>query len=170
MRHVIAVVVGSMLIALSSLADAQDNAGASTNLAPAPKSVSMAQLKDMASMNGQLVQVNSAVVRHTDTAQAFTVGDGKGPEIHVMVPSPAVDGPRAGDAVAVTGYIRRFDRSSFEKDYRWFRQADYPDIHAGDWLIVATSVQTAEGTQLVPGNTISNLPPNAPKTVPREGR
>jgi hypothetical protein len=71
-----------------------------------------------------------------------------------------------GDSVALTGLVRRYDPKSFEKDYRWFRQADYPDVHSGDWVIVATSVRTAEGTELVPGSTISNLPPDAPKTRP----
>jgi hypothetical protein len=126
----------------------------------------MAQLQDMAKMDGQLVQINSVVVRHSDTAQVFTFGESKGAEIHVVVPSPAIDAPHVGDAVALTGLIRHYDPKSFEKDYHWFRQADYPDVRTGDWVIVATSVRTGEGTELVPGSTISNVPPNPPKTVP----
>jgi hypothetical protein len=82
------------------------------------------------------------------------------------VPSPAIDAARVGDAVVLTGLVRHYDPKSFEKDYRWFRQADYSDIRSGDWVIVATSVRTAEGTELVPGSTISNAPPDSPKTSP----
>jgi hypothetical protein len=126
----------------------------------------MAQLQDIAKMEGQLIQIDRAVVRHSDTAQLFTLGEAKGLETHVVVPSPAIDAARVGDSVALTGLVRHYDPKSFEKDYRWFRQADYPDIHNGDWVIVATSVRTAEGTELVPGSTISNAPPDAPKIKP----
>jgi hypothetical protein len=126
----------------------------------------MAQLQDLSKMDGQLVQINTVVVRHSDTAQVFTFGEPKGKEIHVVVPNPAIDAPRVGDSVELTGHVRHYDSKTFEKDYQWFRQADYPDVRSGDWVIVATSVRTAEGTQLVPGNTISNLAPDAPKTKP----
>jgi hypothetical protein len=112
------------------------------------------------------VQINNAVVRHSDTAQLFTFGEAKGHETHVVIPSPAIDAARVGDSVALTGLVRHYDPKLFEKDYRWFRQADYPDVRSGDWVIVATSVRTAEGTELVPGSTISNLPTDAPKTRP----
>jgi hypothetical protein len=61
--------------------------------------------------------------------------------------------------VAITGFVRRFGGGDFERDYSWFRRADYPDVKGGDWVIVATSVRTAEGTELVPGGVISNTPP-----------
>jgi hypothetical protein len=68
--------------------------------------------------------------------------------------------------VALTGLVRHYDSKSFEKDFRWFRQADYPDLRSGDWVIVATSVRTGEGTELVPGSTISNAPADSPKAKP----
>src|SRR5205085_9692560 len=129
-------------------------------LAPVPRTVTTAQLREISKMDGQLVQVSGAVVRHSDTAQLFTFGDAKGPETHVLIPSPAIDAARVGDTVALTGLVRHYDASALEKDYRWFRRADYPDVHSGDWVIVATSVRTAEGTELVPGSTISNVPPD----------
>jgi len=64
-----------------------------------------------------------------------------------------------GDVVAVTGIVRRYSAKDFERDYRWYKESDYPDVHGGDWVIVATSVQTPEGTQLVPGGTVSSIPP-----------
>ena len=118
----------------------------------------MAQLKSIDSLNGQLVQIN-AVVRHTDTAQVFTFGDKQGPEVHVVIPKPATDSANVADTVSITGFVRRFDGGTFERDYAWFRRADYPDLHGGDWVIVATSVTTPEGTQLVPSNVISNTAP-----------
>lgn len=127
-------------------------------LAPAPKTVAAAQLADIGKMENQLVQM-SALVRHTDTAQVFTLGEKQGREVHVVVPYPATDGASVGDTVALTGFVRRFDPSKFEKDYQWFRRADYPDVRGGDWVIVATSVRTSEGTELVPPMTISTTPP-----------
>jgi hypothetical protein len=45
--------------------------------------VTRAQLKDVSRLEGQIVQINSVLVRHADTAQVFTFGDKQGPEIHV---------------------------------------------------------------------------------------
>jgi hypothetical protein len=129
-----------------------------TSLAPTPKSVAAAQLVDIGKMEDQLVQV-SALVRHADTAQVFTLGEKQGPEVHVVIPYPATDGAHVGDTIALVGFVRRFDGSKFEKDYQWFRRADYPDVKGGDWVIVATSARTQEGTELVPPMTISNTPP-----------
>jgi hypothetical protein len=129
-----------------------------SSLAPAPRAVVAAQLADIGKMENQLVQM-SAFVRHTDTAQVFTLGEKQGREIHVVVPYPATDAASIGDTVALTGFVRRFDASKFEKEYQWFRSADYKDVKGGDWVIVATSVRTSEGTELVPPMTISNTPP-----------
>ena len=127
-------------------------------LAPAPKPVAANQLADIAKMEDQLVQL-SALVRHSDTTQVFTLGEKQGREIHVVIPYPATDGVHIGDTVALQGFVRRFDASKFEKDYQWFRRADYPDVKSNDLVIVATSVRTPEGTELVPPMTISNTPP-----------
>ena len=134
-----------------------------STLAPTPKTVAASQLADIGKMDGQLVQT-SAVVRHTDTTQVFTLGEKQGREIHVIVPYPATDGATIGDTVALTGFVRRFDASKFEKEYQWFRSADYKDVKSGDWVIVATSVRTSEGTELVPPMTISTTPAAPAKT------
>ena len=138
-------------------------------LAPTPRAVTIPQMKSVEKLEGQLVQV-TAVVRHTDTAQVFTFGDKAGPEFHAIVPNPATDAAHVGDSVALTGFVRRFSADDFEREYRWFRRADYPDVHGGDWVIVATAVRTPEGTELVPPMTISTTPANAPPTKqPKEG-
>jgi hypothetical protein len=75
-----------------------------------------------------------------------------------VIPNPATDAAHVGDTVAITGFVRRFSEGNFERDYKWFRRADYPDVHGGDWVIVAVSVRTPEGTELVPPLTISSEP------------
>ena len=159
MRHALRVTfVGILGCALMTSAAAQDKA----SLAPEPKPVSVAQLNNVSALEGQLVAV-TALVRHTDTAQVFTFGEKEGREIHVVIPNPATDAAHVGETVALTGFVRKFDATNFERDYKWFRRADYPDVHGGDWVIVAVSVRTTEGTELVPPMTISDTPPNAPK-------
>ena len=129
-----------------------------SSLAPTPKPVAASQLADIGKMENQLIQM-SALVRHSDTAQVFTLGEKQGRDIHVLVPYPATDAASVGDNIALTGFVRRFDATKFEKEYQWFRRADYPDVKSGDWVIVATSARTSEGTELVPPMTISTTPP-----------
>ena len=131
-----------------------------SSLAPTPKPVAASQLAEIAKMENQLIQM-SALVRHSDTAQVFTLGEKQGRDIHVIVPYPATDAASVGDNIALTGFVRRFDAAKFEKDYQWFRRADYPDVKGGDWVIVATSARTSEGTELVPPMTISTTPAKA---------
>ena len=128
------------------------------DLAPVPKTVTMSQLAHRSALDGQVVQLNGVVVRHTDTAQVFTLGDKEGPEIHVVIPNPAIDAAHVGDEVAVVGTVRKYDAKEFERDYRWFRQSDYPHFAGGTWVIVARSVRTPEGTELVPTGTVSDMP------------
>jgi hypothetical protein len=150
----------ALILCITAAISAHAAAQQGSALAPTPKPVAAGQLADIGKMEDQLVQM-SALVRHTDTAQVFTLGETQGREIHVVVPYPATDGATIGDTVALTGFVRRFDPSKFEKDYQWFRRTDYPDVKSGDWVIVATSVRTSEGTELVPPMTISTTPPPA---------
>jgi hypothetical protein len=153
-----AATVGILVISSSASLAGQTK----TPLAPQAKAVSMAQLNNINALDGQLVEI-TALVRHTDTAQVFTFGGKEGREIHVVIPNPATDAAHVGDTVAITGFVRRFSADAFEREYKWFRRADYPDVHGGDWVIVAVSVRTPEGTELVPPMTISSTPP-APST------
>jgi len=159
MRRVFSTGTACALLAVFSATAIADQTSA---LTAKPQPVTMVQLKDASRLDNQLVQL-TAVVRHSHTAQMFTLGDKQGPEIHVIVPYPATDGASIGDSVALTGFVRHFDASTFEKDYQWFRRADYPDVKGGDWVIVATSVRTSEGTELVPPMTISTTPPSPAK-------
>ena len=157
LRH--AVSAGILVISTSAGVAGQTRA----NLAPTPRSVTIAQLNSINALDGQLVEVSAVIVRHTDTAQVFTFGEKQGREFHVVIPSPATDAAHIGDTVAITGFVRHFSASDFERDYSWFRRSDYPDVKSGDWVIVATSVRTPEGTELVPPMTISNTPPSTTK-------
>jgi hypothetical protein len=150
--------ISALILSIMTTLSTTEAAQQATPLAPTPRTVAAAQLADIGKMENQLVQT-SALVRHTDTTQVFTIGEKQGRELHVVVPYPATDGASIGDTVALTGFVRRFDASKFEKEYQWFRSADYKDVKSGDWVIVATSVRTSEGTELVPPMTISNTPP-----------
>jgi hypothetical protein len=143
-----------MFVASASAASAQQR----PTLSPSPRTVSVAQLNNPDQLDGQLVQLDSVYVRHTDTAQVFTFGDKQGPEMHVVIPKPAIDSANVGDTVAVVGTVRKYGAKDFERDYSWFRQADYPHLANGKWVIVARSVRTPEGTELVPGGTMSDTP------------
>jgi hypothetical protein len=99
-----AITACAVILVISHSAYAQQNP---STLVPAPKTVTMAQLKDIDKMNGQLVHV-TAVVRHTDTAQIFTFGEKAGVEIHAVIPNPAIDTANVGDTVALTGFVRHF--------------------------------------------------------------
>ena len=154
MSHLMRTATASIAVVLSSMTM---SAQTKSSLAPTPKAVSMAQLDKIDALDGQLVEV-TALVRHTDTAQVFTFGGKEGRQIHVVIPNPATDAAHVGDTVAITGFVRRFSASDFERDYRWFRRTDYPDVHGGDWVIVAVSVRTPDGTQLVPPMTMSPTP------------
>jgi hypothetical protein len=137
----------------------------SMSLAPTPIAVTLAESSDLSKFDKQLIKVAGAHVVHADTAQVFMFGD-KAHPIHVVIPAPAIDAAHVGDVVEVTGIVRRYAAKDFEKEYRWFHEADYQDVHGGDWVIVATSVRTPEGTQLVPGSTVSTMPPDATRTRP----
>jgi hypothetical protein len=151
-------ITSALLLSIMTTLSVDAAAQQATPLTPTPRAVAAAQLADVSTMENQLVQT-SALVRHTDTTQVFTIDEKQGRELHVIVPYPATDGASIGDTVALTGFVRRFDTSKFEKEYQWFRSADYKDVKSGDWVIVATSVRTSEGTELVPPMTISNTPP-----------
>ena len=162
MQYVLSVFI---LLSVATFTASEVIAQQKPSLAPTPQPVTMLQLKNIEKLEGKLVQI-IATVRHTHTPQVFTVGDKAGPEIHAIVPNPATDAANVGDNVDLTGFVRRFSADDLERDYRWFRRADYPDVHGGDWVIVATSVRTPEGTELVPPMTISTTPPNAPPVKP----
>jgi len=140
-----------------------------SSLAPAPRTVTAVESSDLSKFDKQLIQLPGVKVVHADTAQVFMFGDKVHP-VHVVIPAPAIDAAHVGDMVEVTGIVRRYAPKDFEQDYRWFHEADYRDVHAGDWVVVATSVRTPEGTQLVPGSTMSTMPPDAAKTKPEVKR
>ena len=127
---------------------------AATPGATTPRSISLGELASPDLLIGQLVSV-SAKVRETDTPQLFTIGAQPRHGVHVLIPRPATDAATIGDSVSVTGLIRRFSSDDFERDYSWFRRLDYPDLKNSDYVIVAVSVRTPEGTELVPPGVIS---------------
>src|SRR5204863_7479127 len=110
-----------------------------SSLIPTPKTVTAAEAADLAKFDNQLIELPAVKVVHADTAQVFMFGDKNGRQTHVLIPAPAIDAANVGDVVAVTGIVRRYSVKDFERDYRWYKESDYPDVHSGDWVIVATS-------------------------------
>jgi hypothetical protein len=139
-----------------------------SSLIPTPRTITVAEASDLSRFDKQLIKLTDARVVHADTAQVFMFGD-KAHPVHVVIPAPAIDSANVGDTVEITGIVRHYNPKEFEQEYRWFHEADYQDVHGGDWVVVVTSVHTPEGTELVPGSTVSTLPPDAPKTKP-EGK
>jgi hypothetical protein len=148
------ILVGAAIIGVSSTGNATEQA----SLVPSPEIITSVQLRVIDEMDGELVQL-SALVQHVDAPHLFSIGEKQGARIYVVVPTPAIDEAFVGDEVEVVGMVRHFNAKGFERDYRWFMASDYPELQSGDWVIVATSARTPQGTQLVPGNTISSTPP-----------
>ena len=115
MRHVANSFIAGVIVFSSSTGILAQGKPSASALVPIPRSVTMAQLQNIATMDGQLVQINTAVVRRSDTAQLFTFGEAKGQETHVVIPSPAIDAARVGDSVALTGLVRHYDPSPSKK-------------------------------------------------------
>jgi hypothetical protein len=164
-RSVRFLVLTCLLTCLGYVVHAQQK----SSLTPTPRVVTLAESSDLSKFDKQLIQLSAVKVVHADTAQVFMFGD-KAHAVHVVIPAPAIDAARVGDSVEITGIARRYSPKDFEQEYRWFHEPDYKDIHGGDWVIVATSVQTQEGTQLVPGSTMSSLPPDASKKKTEDKR
>ena len=152
-------IMAALFALLVAVASSSVLAQQKSSLIPTPKTVTTAEAADLAKFDNQLIELPAVKVVHTDTAQVFMFGEKNGRQTHVLIPAPAIDAANVGDVVAVTGIVRRYSAKDFERDYRWYKESDYPDVHGGDWVIVATSVQTPEGTQLVPGGTVSSIPP-----------
>ena len=153
------------VIFCSSAAFAQQD-----SLIPSAHVVTAAQAVDLAKLDGQLIQLSDAKVVHADSAQLFMFGEPTGRQAHVLIPAPAIAAAKVGDVVEVRGRVRRYSPSDFERDYKWYKTSDYPDIKAGDWVIVASSVRTPEGSQMVPGSTVSDLAPDTPRTRPSSSK
>src|SRR5262245_53319851 len=94
------------------------------SLAPTPTTIAIVEASDLSKYEKQLVLIPGAKVVHADTAQMFMFGDKMHP-VHVVIPTPAIDAAHEGDVVEITGFARRFDAKAFEKEYQWFREADY---------------------------------------------
>ena len=104
---------------------------------------------------GQQVDLPDAEVRHSKSVQVFTLAENArslSSDIAVMVPTPALDAVQDSERVSVTGTVRIYKVADFERDYLWYREADFKadeSLLLNRPVIVASSVFTADGAQLV---------------------
>ena len=69
-----------------------------------------------------------------------------------MVPTPALDAVQDDEQVSVAGTVRVYRVADFERDYLWYREADFKEdenLLLNRPVIVASSVRTADGSELV---------------------
>jgi hypothetical protein len=104
---------------------------------------------------GQQVDLPDAEVRHSKSVQVFTLAENERSltsDIAVVVPTPALDAVHDSERVSVTGTVRIYRVSDFEREYLWYREADFKsdeNLLLNRPVIVASSVMTADGSQLV---------------------
>jgi hypothetical protein len=108
-------------------------------------------LKNLDAFEGRRVEI-AVVARHIGSQRIFTFGEKEGREIRVLIPNPSVDTANVGDNVTVIGTVRRFNATVFTREYRWYRNEDYSGVPDGALVIVAESVRSPVGADLVPGS------------------
>lgn len=104
---------------------------------------------------GQQVELPNAEVRHARSVQVFTLAENRqspSSDIAVVVPTPALDAVQDNEEVSVIGTVRLYRVADFERDYLWYREADFKadeNLLLNRPVIVASSVRTPEGAELV---------------------
>ena len=104
--------------------------------------------------DGQLIEL-TVTAQHLGSQRVFTVGKEKGQEVRVLIPNPSIDTSAAGNIVTIIGTVRRFDGKAFAQQYQWFKETDYKSLTPGSLVIVASSVRSPEGGELLPGNPVT---------------
>jgi hypothetical protein len=104
---------------------------------------------------GRQVELPNAEVRHAKSVQVFTLAEhawSLSSDITVVVPTPALDAVQDDEQVSVAGTVRVYRVADFERDYLWYREADFKgdeNLLLNRPVIVASSVRTADGSELV---------------------
>jgi hypothetical protein len=104
---------------------------------------------------GTRVALPNAEVRHVKSVGVFTLAENEhslSSDITVIVPTPALDAVHENEQVSVEGTVRLYKVAEFERDYLWYREADFKsdeNLLLNRPVIVASSVLTAEGSELV---------------------
>lgn len=133
-----------LLLLLSALVTADATVTTSGTIAAAPDS-----------FLGTQVALPNAEVRHAKSVGVFTLAENElsfNSDIAVIVPTPALDAVEENELVSVEGTVRLYNVAEFERDYLWYREADFKadeNLLLNRPVIVASSVLTAEGAELV---------------------
>lgn len=146
------------IIAATAIGLFHVHAGAQNLDAPKPRAVTMEEMQHLDKFDGQLIEL-TVTAQHLGSERVFAVGKEKGQEVRVLIPNPSIDTAAAGDVVTIVGTVRRFDRRAFAQQYQWFKEADYKTLTPGALVIVASSVRSPGGGELVPGNPVTQKTP-----------
>jgi hypothetical protein len=137
-----------MMMLLSALVAADATVTTSGTIAAAPDS-----------FLGMQVALPTAEVRHAKSVGVFTLAENQhsfSSDITVIVPTPALDAVEENEQVSIEGTVRLYNVAEFERDYLWYREADFKaeeNLLLNRPVIVASSVRTVEGAELVaPGH------------------
>jgi hypothetical protein len=137
-----------MMMLLTTLVAADATVTTSGTIAAAPDS-----------FLGTRVALPNAEVRHAKSVGVFTLAENEhsvSSDITVIVPTPALDAVQDNAQVSVEGTVRLYNVAEFERDYFWYREADFKadeNLLLNRPVIVASSVLTADGAELVaPGH------------------
>jgi hypothetical protein len=77
---------------------------------------------------GTKVALPNAEVRHSRSVGVFTLAENQhslSSDITVIVPTPALDAVQDNEEVSVEGTVRVYNVADFERDYLWYREADF---------------------------------------------
>jgi hypothetical protein len=104
---------------------------------------------------GKKVKV-TAEVEDVYSAHAFTLDEDAmfaGPDVLVLIPAPTRES-KDGEDMTVTGIVRQHTRTELERDYKWFdytwfQPSDTATTLATRPVLVADSVRTSGGEELV---------------------
>jgi hypothetical protein len=122
--------------------------------APKPKLITVDEVQHLDQFDGQLIEL-TVTAQHLGSQRVFTIGEEKGQEVRVLIPNPSIDTSAAGNVVTIIGTVRRFDGKAFAQQYQWFKETDYKSLTPGSLVIVASSVRSPEGGELLPGNPVT---------------
>ena len=123
-----------------------------------PRAITTEEMSHLDKFEGQFIELTVAA-KHLGSERVFAVGKDNGQEVRVLIPNPSIDTAAAGNMVTILGTVRRFDAKLFGQQYTWFNEADYKTLMPGALVIVASSVRSPGGGELVPGNPATKKAP-----------
>jgi hypothetical protein len=150
--------VKNVVIAATTVALIQVHVGAQNPDGSKARVITVEEMSQLDKFEGQFIELTVAA-KHLGSERVFAVGKENGQEVRVLIPNPSIDTAAAGNMVTILGTVRRFDAKRFGQQYTWFHEADYKTLMPGALVIVASSVRSPGGGELVPGDPATKKAP-----------